>query len=306
MKRTTYASFYALFLVITLACELSANAQSFNRKLLIIGVDGMSPAGLLNARTPNMHRLMEEGMYTLHVRAVMPTSSSSNWASMIMGAGPEQHGITSNDWQPDKFDIPPTVQGPGGIFPTLFSALRQQRPSAVIACFHDWDGFGRLLERNMLDRLVDADGPEQAVDLAIAYFKEKKPDLTFIQLDHVDHAGHEKGHGSPEYHAAVADADRLVGKLIDGLKAADMLADTVVMVAADHGGVGTKHGGTTMAELEVPWIIRGPGIAAGPEIAGPVNIYDIAPTAARILELKAHEAWIGRPIPLARDAKIAR
>ena len=50
-----------------------------------------------------------------------------------------------------------------------------------IACFQDWSGFGRLLERNMLDSLVDADGPEQTVDLAIAYFKERKPDRTYIQ-----------------------------------------------------------------------------------------------------------------------------
>ena len=35
---------------------------------------------------------------SIHARGVIPTVSSPNWASMIMGAGPEQHGITSNDW----------------------------------------------------------------------------------------------------------------------------------------------------------------------------------------------------------------
>jgi len=46
---------------------------------------------------------MREGAWTLHARGVMPTVSSPNWASMIMGAGPEQHGVTSIDWQPYKF-----------------------------------------------------------------------------------------------------------------------------------------------------------------------------------------------------------
>ena len=50
-------------------------------------------------------------------------------ASMIMGAGPEQHGVTSNEWETNKFEIAPTVVGPGGMFPTIFGLLRAQRPS---------------------------------------------------------------------------------------------------------------------------------------------------------------------------------
>src|SRR5690349_12050591 len=109
--------------------------------VVIIGCDGMSPNGIQKARTPVMHQLMKDGAFTLHARGVMPTSSSPNWASMIMGAGPEQHGVTSNDWETNKFDIAPTVVGSGGIFPTIFGLLREQRPKSIIACFHDWDGF---------------------------------------------------------------------------------------------------------------------------------------------------------------------
>src|SRR3569833_1802445 len=50
-------------------------------------------------QTPVMRRMMREGSFTLHGRGVMPTDSSTNWASMIMGAGPEQQGVTSNDWE---------------------------------------------------------------------------------------------------------------------------------------------------------------------------------------------------------------
>ena len=66
---------------------------------VVIGCDGMSPDGVLKAKSSVMRRLMKEGAWSLHARGVMPTSSSPNWASMIMGAGPEQHGVTSNDWQ---------------------------------------------------------------------------------------------------------------------------------------------------------------------------------------------------------------
>src|SRR2546425_889432 len=77
------------------------------RRVVVIGCDGLSPQGITGAKAPVLRRLMKEGAYTLHARAVLPTDSSPNWASMIMGAGPEQHGVTSNDWEPGKFEVPP-------------------------------------------------------------------------------------------------------------------------------------------------------------------------------------------------------
>ncbi len=121
--------------------------------VVIIGCHGMSPDGVRQARAPNLKQLMKTGAYTLHARGVMPTSSSPNWASMIMGAGP-----------------------------------------------------------------------------------------------------------------------------------------------ADHGGRGRSHGGNTMAELEIPWILNGPGVAAGKEITTPVNTFDTAATVAYIFGLTPSAVWIARPV----------
>ncbi|MBI3853158.1 MAG: alkaline phosphatase [Verrucomicrobia bacterium] len=264
--------------------------------VVIIGCDGMSPNGVLKAKTPVMRQLMKEGAYTLHARGVMPTSSSPNWASMIMGAGPEQHGVTSNDWETNKFDITPIAVGSGGIFPTIFGLLRDQRPKSVIACFHDWDGFGRLFERKAADMIEDSDGPTNAVEHAVAYIRQKKPTFTFIHLDHVDHVGHQIGHGTPEYFASVEVADKLIGEVIQGLKDANIWKQTILLITADHGGVGKGHGGATMAEIEIPWIIVGPGVAVGREIKRPVNTYDTAVTVAYIFGLRPPECWIGKPV----------
>ncbi|MYI84231.1 MAG: alkaline phosphatase family protein, partial [Rhodothermaceae bacterium] len=67
--------------------------------IVVVGVDGLSPDGIRQASTPNLDALMEQGASSFSARAVLPTSSSPNWASMINGAGPEQHGIISNAWQ---------------------------------------------------------------------------------------------------------------------------------------------------------------------------------------------------------------
>lgn len=264
--------------------------------VVIIGCDGMSPDGVQKAETPSMDGLMRRGAYTFRARGVMPTSSSPNWASMIMGAGPEQHGVTSNAWRSDKFEIAPTAVGSGGIFPTIFSVLRDQQPSAVIACFHDWGGFGHLFEQEALDVVEDTDGPINTTERAVAYFKARQPNLTFIHLDHIDHAGHKYGYGTAEYYKSIEEADRLIGETIRGLEAAGMLEHTILIVTSDHGGVGKGHGGATMAEIEIPWIIAGPGVVSEKQLTSFVDTYDTAATVAHIFGLTVPDCWIAKPV----------
>jgi predicted AlkP superfamily pyrophosphatase or phosphodiesterase len=259
-------------------------------------VPGAEHDGIRKAPTPQIHRLMKAGASTLHARAVMPTVSSPNWASMIMGAGPEQHGVTTNDWEPTKFEITPTAVGTGGMFPTIFGVLRSQRSTAQIGCFHDWDGFSRLFEKKAADIVEHPKGPVQTTELAIKYLKEKRPEFTFIHLDHVDHAGHHDGHGTPQYYKAVAEADRLIGLILQAIKDAGIAGQTIVLVTADHGGKGKGHGGATMAEIEIPWIIAGPGVAPDKEITAGVNTYDTAATVAYIFGLTPPKCWIARPV----------
>lgn len=263
---------------------------------VIVGCDGMSPDGIRKANAPVMKRLMREGAYTLHARGVMPTSSSPNWASMIMGAGPEQHGVTSNEWETNKFEIEPVTRGSGGMFPTIFGVLREQKPQAIIGVFHDWDGFGRLFERSAVNVVEDSDGPTNAALHAVQFIKGQKPTFTFVHFDHVDHAGHAVGHGTPEYYESVDVADKLIGTILAGLKEAGLESKTLFLVTADHGGVGTKHGNATMAELEIPWILYGPSVKRGYELKQPVNTYDTAATVAYALAVRPHWAWIGKPV----------
>lgn len=287
---------FVLCLTTTLIYAANASAgEALAQHVVVVGCDGMSPDGVRKADTPAMDRLMKEGAFTLHARAVMPTSSSSNWASMIMGAGPEQHGVTSNDWQPGKYEIEPTVKGPGGIFPTIFSVIRQQRPGAFTAAIYDWDDFGRLFERDMVDVKIDGDGPADTTNKAVEIIKTKKPLLTFIHLDHVDHAGHEFGHGTPEYYQAVEEADRYIADVVKAIQDAGIADSTFLLVTADHGGVGKGHGGATMPEIEIPWIAAGSGVKHK-EIAVPVDTFDTASTIAYVLGLKQPDCWIARPV----------
>ena len=228
-------------LILMAGLDLACTPVEEATHVIVLGVDGLSPAGIQRATTPHFNRLLAEGAFTFKARAVLGTSSSQNWASMIMGAGPEQHGVTSNGWERDNHSIVPTTTGAEDLFPTIFGVLRQQRPEAKIATFYDWGGFGRLFEKSVLDQDVDGDGPDETLRQALAYITEEKPDFTFIHLDHVDHALHTEGHGSEDYYEAVEHTDVLLGELLDGLAVAGMSDRTILIVTADHGGVGLGH-----------------------------------------------------------------
>lgn len=264
--------------------------------IIVIGIDGMSPNGIQKANTPMMDSMIQNGAATLHARSVLPSSSSPNWASMIMGADTEQHGVTSNGWEKFDHQLPPVVETENGTFPTIFTLFKDQQPDAHVGAIYDWDGFGRLFEKSDVDFDIDGDHEDKTTQAAVNYIKEHTPKFTFVHLDHVDHAGHALGHGSPDYYKSVEKADSLMTEIVDATKQAGIFEKTMFIVSADHGGLGFGHGGESLAEMEIPFILYGAGIKKGYTIEETVYQYDNAPTVAYAMGLKMPQAWIGRPV----------
>ena len=295
---TSKSFFFFIFLILS-CIKQKINKDFRTEHLIIIGVDALSPNGVINADTPVMDELMNNGSYTLNARGVLPTSSSTNWASMVSGAGPEQHGITSNGWERDEHTLPAVVQGEEGIFPTIFNVARKQRPELEMGAIYTWSGFGRLIERSLLDYDSNEKSDELTVEKAINYIKKKTPNFLFIHLDEVDHVGHSLGHKTSHFYDAVAHIDQQIGKIIQSTKEAGIYDKTTFIISADHGGIGYGHGGETLDEIEIPFIIFGKGIKKNYLIRNQVYIYDNAATAALLLGLNQPQAWIGRPVKTA-------
>ncbi|MEQ6120296.1 alkaline phosphatase family protein [Reichenbachiella sp. MALMAid0571] len=298
------AALFGAICLMIFACSPVQNQSSGLRgkRVIVIGVDAMSPDGINNASTPVMDMMMREGAYTLNGRGVLPTSSSTNWKSMVSGTGPEHHGVTSNNWEKDDFTLPPVNTGTEDFQPTIFGIARQQRPELKIGAAYNWRGFGRLIERSALDYdIYEATGKEEideneTTQLAVDYIKNEKPDFLFVHLDHVDHAGHHDGHKTAEFYEAVSKADKLIGQIVQATKDAGVFDETIFIVSADHGGIGYGHGGETLDEIEIPFILYGNGIKKNYLIKHQVMTYDNAATVAYILGVKPPYTWIGRPV----------
>ena len=202
-----------------LFADASMAAKWKAKHVVLIGLDGWGAYSVNKAEMPNVKKLMEEGSYTLKKRSVLPSSSAVNWASMYMGAGPELHGYT--EWGSQTPELPSRVVNKHGIFPTVFSLLRESDPKAEIGC---------------------------------------------------------------------------ICEIIQAVKDAGMLDETIFIVTADHGGIKKGHGGKTMEEMETAFIIAGKGIKKGYEFQESMMQFDCASTIAYIFGLKQPQVWIGRPM----------
>jgi Type I phosphodiesterase / nucleotide pyrophosphatase len=289
-------------LVFGLAGIVSTRAQSGTAArqphVIVIGIDGLSVDAVENTPTPRLHELMARAAWTLEARGVMPTLSSPNWESVIGGAPPEQHGITSNGYFRPLVEFAPACRDVEGKFPTIFGVLRDQRPASHIAVFHEWGGFANLVERRGPDVIKHESSSARTMGSALEYWKERHPSLLFIHLDGVDHAGHQTGWFSANYYRAVQEADSYTGQLLDELNREDAWDSTYVLVTSDHGGTRHGHGRNSLAEILIPWILAGPGVIPG-RLQTPVNTYDTAATLAWIFNVEPPGCWTGRPVQAA-------
>lgn len=274
-----------------------SNAQKnkpLAKHVILIGSDGFGAYAFDKAKVPNLRKLMKKGAYSLEARSVLPSSSAVNWASMIMGSGPELHGYT--EWGSKTPEVPSKVIGKGGIYPSVICLIDEQMPDAKKGVAYSWGGIQYLFERSMSDLDYNGKTDEETMNKALDFITKEKPVFTFIHFDQPDGAGHNIGHDTPAYYKEVEKIDGLVGEIVKTLKKEKMLDDTIIIFSSDHGGIDKGHGGKTLLEVEIPWIIYGKNVPAQGELDTSIVTYDTASTIACILGLKQPDFWRGVPV----------
>jgi predicted AlkP superfamily pyrophosphatase or phosphodiesterase len=292
--------FINLILAAYIVCILQSCTENKEGKRpfehgIVIGIDGLAADGLQRAKTPVLDNLIANGAVKYDVRAVLPTVSMPNWAAMMCGAGPEASGITSNKWEPTGQWMQPIVKNKAGLFPTIFNIIREQFPEAEQGAIYHWNGIGEPIQPEVVNCSIHCPSPEETTRQVCEYITTKNPNFLFIQLDHVDGAGHGFGYKSDEYLQAVAKADTLVGQIIESIRQAGIEKNTLVLVVSDHGGFLKGHGGESTDEANVPIIFYGHGVKKNYQIRQTVYMFDVAANVAFALNLKRPHAWTGRP-----------
>lgn len=280
-----------LFLLAGLLLSISFTSCNKNnsrvkaKRIVMIGLDGISVNGYQTAKHPNLDKLMADGILSLTTRNVMPSVTLPNWTSHLTGSGPEQHGILSNGWRKNKIELPAIDVDENGYYPSIFKVLKDEIPSVKTAFYYNWAELINSLNPNYFDEASFEENDEYLKNYtkAFNFIKNNKdnPTLVFLYSVHTDHAGHNFGWMSPEYIKSIEDVDVHIGEFIRKLKEDNLYDDTHFMFFTDHGGdPKTGHGGKSKQELEVPWAITGPGINHGEIMKEPNNSVNTATTIA--------------------------
>jgi predicted AlkP superfamily pyrophosphatase or phosphodiesterase len=291
----------AVFMLTLLASYSDAENAPKAEHVILIGLDGWGSYSVEKAQIPHIKQLMHEGSYTLKKRSVLPSSSAANWGSMFMGACPELHGYT--EWGSKTPELPSRTVNQHGIFPTIFQLYRDANPDAEIGCIYEWDGIKYLVDTLSLSYYALAPGyeknPTALREMAVQYISKEKPNLFAVIFDNPDHVGHAEGHDTPEYYDKLTELDGYIGQIVNAVKEAGMIEETIFILTADHGGIDKNHGGKTMAEMETPFIISGKNVKQSycfDHIS--MMQYDCAAVIAEIFALEQPQVWIGRSMPV--------
>lgn len=282
------------------SCHSGAD-KPMAKHVILIGLDGWGAYSYGQAEMPVTKQLAENGSYTTKKRTVLPSSSAVNWASIFMGAGPEIHGYTT--WGSKTPELPSRVLNENGMFPTIFKLYRDAAPEAEIGCVADWNGIKYLIDTLAVNYYGQGpdynEHPETLTEMAVSYIKANKPSLFAVIYDNPDHVGHVTGHDTPEYYSKLNELDGYIGRIVEAVKEAGMIDDTIFIITADHGGIGKGHGGKSMQEMETVFIASGKGIRKGYRFDDiSMMQYDCAATMAKMLGLTPPQVWTGRSMPI--------
>lgn len=212
-------------------------------RVLMIGLDGLSPEMLARWDAPNLKALAARGVTADAMIPVMPSVTFVNFYSIATGLYPESHGMVANApydraldeqfqsatgpqearwWQGEPIWVTAEKQGlPTAIMFWLGSEVDHQgvRPTRWTPYQHD-----KPYQERVDEVLAWYDGPEDA-----------RPRFAAVYFDRVDTAGHFFGPDAPETEAAVAEVDGYVGQLVEGLRARGVIQNTTIIVVSDHG-----------------------------------------------------------------------
>jgi predicted AlkP superfamily pyrophosphatase or phosphodiesterase len=201
-------------------------------RLAIVAPDalGISAWGLWRHEMPILSRLHDHR--GIRLRAVMPTITPVNFATMITGAPQQVHGIGAYT---DDFQCP-----------TLFDVLRAEGKTSAGVGQKGYTGselLGRCADHH---GCADSRTDDEVADITMELARSERPDFVICQLGSTDDAFHRHGPSSRQVVPVLAETDARLGRMLDVLSKCGY----AVIVLADHGQHDTPTGGTHGTESD--------------------------------------------------------
>lgn len=276
-------------------------SRGIDRVVLIV-VDGMRADEVTSATAPNIYALAHTGAYTFKGLTDTPPVTPVAHMSLFTGLTSKTHGVHGyfKWWQIAKAffwneSIYDYAHENGFETEVLFGW-----PNKKLS--EDEERSFKLFKFGFYVKGVDhmtffKQSPMAKSEYAFELLNKTTPEFLFLHFLENDAAGHKYGWMSKEQFKALALIDEAVGQLKKNLARSGLLDRTLIVLTADHGGLGTGHGSCKDIHcLRIPIFISGPGVKVNSRMPDEARIYDITPTILKILGDTKNRHFEGRAI----------
>jgi len=259
------------------------------KKMLLVSIDGLRSDALAVAKTPVLDQLIHKGSSCMKVKTVTPSITLPSHFSIFTSLAPYSHGVLTNNAQPNM-----SVAAQ-----TLFYHVKNH--GGRVSSFFSWDYLRNLampgvMDYSFLQRVKTESDLMDLAGVALAHITTKAPDFTFVYFEWPDIIGHRHGWMSFEYLKAVEITDHALGLIVSGIHPLLGIQGLNIVVVSDHGGKEKHHMEAVSEITNVPFIAWGMNIRKNFLIKEDMNLLDLAPTLAGIMNIPSHFAWEGRPV----------
>jgi len=254
------------------------------KRVILFGIDG---AGTYfeQANTPNIDRIFRKGATCKRTLTELPSISGQCWGSMLHGVECERHGLNNSIAETMRYP----VDSP---YPSVFRVIREAMPDAKLAAFSEWTPINSGIIEHDIDVYTYSALDFKMIEPAMEYINRNDFTLLFFQFDSVDDAGHRYGYGTPEYLEAIERNDGYIARIVDAIEKRGWMKDTLLLVEADHGGLGCDHGGASDEEKWVSFYAAGAGVR-NTELTE-MMVRDTSSVILHALGIKQPIEWTGR------------
>jgi len=254
------------------------------RRVIILSIDGLRPDAILLAPMMNLLALIQSGATAVGAQTVFPSITLVAHASMLGGVCPSKHGVFWNEYEPERG----YAQGTD-----LFDLAHAAGMQTIM--YVGKEKFRHITEPSSLDSFIYINNSDSVLMGSLIANFPQDFGVLFIHLLATDIAGHETNWMSPYQLSVIRQADAALGMLLEELDARNLRGETLIIVTADHGGLGGAHGSEAREDMTIPWIAAGPGIQPK-TLTTVVHTMDTAATAAFALGLPIPPDWDGVPV----------
>ncbi len=229
---------------------------SQDRKVMVVGIDGVRSDALQQANTPTIDNLIANGLYSYDAWHMGITVSAPSWSSIMCGVWEAKHGVTSNAYTGSNYNQ----------YPYFTTRAKELLPDLYCVQVTEWAPMSNnVFNDGWNEKIIVPDGATTPTTAAaIQALQNDNLDCLFVYYDACDLAGHASGFSplNPVYMNALQNVDASFANVLEALYNRPNYANEnwLILLITDHGGIGTGHGGGTDEERHIWWIASGTSV----------------------------------------------